>query len=434
MFSQSRRQTPSTSQRFLGRLLLVLLASPAQGEAESTSTRPRTWNQWRGPSRDGIVDGPKWPTSLSETALKSLWHIELSQSYSSPIVSADRVFVTETREKKTEVVTALDRKSGKVLWKREWEGALSVPFFAKSNGDWIRSTPAFDGSSLYVAGMRDVLVCLDAATGAQKWRVDFTQQLKAPLPDFGYVSSPLVDQDAVYTQAGASVVKLDKSSGSILWRSMQDGGGMFGSAFSSPIIADLCGIRQLLVQSREKLAGLDLATGSVLWSRPIEAFRGMNILTPIVFKDHVLTSTYGGKTIAFKITREGSQFQSTEAWTHKAQGYMSTPVVINGVAYHHLKSQRVMALDLASGKELWTSDKSFGKYWSLVGHDDQILALDERGELFLVKANPNKFEIQAQRKVSEHETWAHLAVADDELFIRDLRGLRAWKWTETPSL
>ena len=126
-----------------------------------------------------------------------------------------------------------------------------MPFFAKANGDWIRSTPAVAGERLFVAGMRDVLVCLDTRDGKQLWRKDFVKQLGTPLPNFGFVCSPLVDGMAVYVQAGASLIKLDKTTGEILWRSLKDEGGMGGSAFSSPIITTLAGERQLVVQTRE---------------------------------------------------------------------------------------------------------------------------------------------------------------------------------------
>ncbi|MFO0837187.1 MAG: deoxyribodipyrimidine photo-lyase [Phycisphaerae bacterium] len=53
---------------------------------------------------------------------------------------------------------ALNRDSGRELWQTPWAGAMSVPFLAKKNGDWIWATPACDGESLFVAGMRDVLV------------------------------------------------------------------------------------------------------------------------------------------------------------------------------------------------------------------------------------------------------------------------------------
>jgi outer membrane protein assembly factor BamB len=305
---------------------------------------------------------------------------------------------------------------------------LNVPFFAKANGDWIRATPACDGESLFVAGMRDVLVCLDVTAGKERWRVDLVKKMAAPLPDFGFVCSPLVDGEFVYVQAGAGFVKLNKLTGEPVWRTLVEKGGMMGSAFSSPIFAELAGKRQLVAQTREKLAGVDPADGTVLWEQPVEAFRGMNILTPVSYKDTLFTSTYGGKSIGFKITQTDGRFTVTESWRHKAQGYMSTPVVIDGVAYNHLKSQRVMAIEVETGRELWTSDKSFGKYWSLVAQGDRILALDQRGQLFLLRANKSKFEQLDKHEITDSDTWAHLAVAGDQLFVRELNALSAYQW------
>ena len=314
------------------RFLLATLLTAILSIATSAKSETSAWPQWRGPTRDGQFTGPTWPEKLDTNHLRQLWRVELGPSYSGPIVAGDRVFTTESKDKKFEVATAFDRETGKEIWRVQWEGALSVPFFAKSNGDWIRATPAYDGESLYVAGMRDVLVCLDAQTGKERWRFDFVKKLEAPLPDFGFVCSPLVDGEFVYVQAGASFVKLNKRTGELAWRTLADQGGMWGSVFSSPMFAELAGKRQLIVQTRDKLAGVDPADGKVLWEQPVEAFRGMNILTPVVYKDTVFSSTYGGKTIGFKVARADGVFKVTREWTHKAQGYMSTPVVINGVA------------------------------------------------------------------------------------------------------
>jgi len=394
-----------------------------------------TWPQWRGPSRDGHAPlNPVWPESVDETTLVKEWHVELGPSYSGPIVAADRVFVTETRGKKSEVVQALARVDGKVLWSAEWLGATSVPFFAWANGEWIRATPAFDGESLFVAGMRDVLVCLDATSGKERWRVDFVERFKSPLPSFGFASSPLVDGEYVYVQAGGSFVKLDKRNGETVWRTLADGGGMNGSAFSSPYKATIAGQTQLLVQTRERLAGVDEATGKELWSQKIEAFRGMNILTPVVFGDAIFTSSYGGKSWLFDLTSSSDATASnkkiavTERWQNKTQGYMSTPVVIDGHIYTHLKNQRFACIELATGKERWVT-KPFGKYWSLVAQGQKILALDERGDLLLIQANPEKFDLLNQRHVSDSPTWAHLAVCGAEVFVRDLKGLTAYRWS-----
>lgn len=204
---------------------------------------------------------------------------------------------------------------------------------------------------------------------------------------------------------------------------------MNGSAFSSPILATLAGSRQLVVQSRTHLAALDPETGKELWSTPVEAFRGMNILTPtVVSSNRVFTSTYGGKTLAFDIRRDGEKFTVEPAWSFKAQGYMTSPVLIDGYAYLHLRNQRALCINLSNGTEQWTSPNGFGKYWSLVANQNRILALDERGILLLLQANPAKLEIVSQRKVGD-DTWAHLAVAGDQIFIRELRALAAYDWT-----
>ena len=66
-------------------------------------------------------------------------------------------------------------------------------------------------------GMRDVLVSLNAASGKVQWRVDFVSDFKKSMPAFGLVSSPLVQGDFLYVQAGGAVRKLDKHSGDLVW-------------------------------------------------------------------------------------------------------------------------------------------------------------------------------------------------------------------------
>ena len=403
---------------------------PPAARAETGQVESAAWPQWRGPTRDGQIKGPKWPDRLGADSFNRLWRVPLGRSYSGPIVSDDLVFTTETTNKESEAAIAFDRKTGNVRWRTEWKASMKVPFFAASNGSWIRSTPAFDGSCLYVAGMRDVLVCLDAPTGAERWRIDFVEKFQTTLPAFGFVSSPLLDGDAVFVQAGASVVKLKRGSGEVVWRVLKDEGGMYGSAFSSPVIAELAGKRQLLVQTREKLAGLDLETGAVLWTQAVPAFRGMNILTPVVVGDAVFTSSYQNKSWLFKVSAEAGQFRVSEAWSSSARGYMSTPVVIDGHAYIHLQNQRCACIDLKTGDPTWTS-RSFGKYWSLVAQGNRILALEANGNLLLIEANPKKFELVDTLHISDADTWAHLAVSGEEVFVRELEALAAYRWRRT---
>lgn len=411
---------PTRLPRFL--LLLPMLYSSLMA-AES-------WDQWRGPNRDGRISGAKWPTGLDEARLKKRWQLPFGPSYSGPVMNAERVFITETVDKKREQVTALRRSDGSVVWKRDWEGAMSVPFFARSNGDWIRATPALDGDTLYVAGMRDVLVALNSTDGSERWRLDFVKRFGADLPTFGFVSSPLIDGDSVYVQAGGGVARLRKADGQVVWHGARDGGGMMGSAFGSPVILTLAGKRQLVVQARTRLFGVALEDGAELWSLPVESFRGMNILTPtFAGKDRLFTAAYGGKTLGIDIRSENGGFRAVPAWEFKAQGYMTSPIIHEGHAYLQLRSQRALCIELATGAEKWTTTESFGKYWSMVAQADRVLALDERGELILFKATPEKFDVLSRRKVAESDAWAHLAVDGSELYIRELKALSVWDWS-----
>jgi outer membrane protein assembly factor BamB len=107
---------------------------------------------------------------------------------------------------------------------------------------------------------------------------------------------------------------------------------------------------------------------------------------------------------------------------------MSSPIVIDGHLYMHLGNQRLECIDLASGESRWRSE-SFGKYWSLVYQDDKILALDEAGMLYLIRANPEAFDLLDSLEVSKQQTWGHLAVDGDQIFVRELEGISAFGWS-----
>jgi outer membrane protein assembly factor BamB len=279
--------------------------------------------------------------------------------------------------------------------------------------------------------MRDVLVCLKTGDGTVKWRVDFVKKFGTPLPDFGFVCSPLVIENSVYVQAGAGTVKLDKETGEVQWRTMNDKGGMYGSAFSSPVFATLGGVPQLVVQTRAELAGVDIENGTILWRQSVPAYRGMNILTPVVLGNTIFTSSYRNASFMYRVDRNDSGFSVSEIWSDKkSQGYMSTPVVVDGKLYLHQQNQKFSCLDPASSKVLWTSKKPFGQYWSLVANGHRILALDQEGELLLIDANPEAFTLLDRRKITDQDTWAHVAVAGDQIFVRELNAITAYRWSK----
>ena len=98
---------------------LVVAQTPATDDGAQ-------WAQWRGPNRDGVLPKGSLPDSIDEDTLKKKWAMPLGPSYSGPLVVGDSIFVTETKDKKFEVVTAIDLTTGKPIWKTEWEGSMHL--------------------------------------------------------------------------------------------------------------------------------------------------------------------------------------------------------------------------------------------------------------------------------------------------------------------
>jgi outer membrane protein assembly factor BamB len=424
-------------------LAACLLIAPLSAFAQDAGLQ---WPQWRGPRRDGHLAGKPWPATLDRDTFAKQWRVELEgPSFSGPIVAGDRVFVTLTRDEKTEHVIALDRTTGRKLWETSWEGAMEVVPIGASAGSWIRSTPATDGTNLYVLGMRDVLVALDVATGKEQWRLDFVKEYQSPVPDFGGVSSPMLLGDHLFVQAGSGLVKVEKRTGKPVWRVLERGPGKSGnSAFASPYAAKIGGAERIFVQTREELVCVDPVNGDVIWKTRIPSIFGMNIFTPTVYKDAVLTSTIAGtflvaadpvvKPAADPDAGDGVAKAAGEMlWKNVLQGYMSSPILIGDHAYIHLRNQRVACVNLADGKRTWTS-KPLATYLSMVAQGDKILALGDDGVLRLFAANPEVEtrlgEVGLLPPGTDDSSWAHLAVAGEQFFVRDLTGVTAYRWTD----
>jgi outer membrane protein assembly factor BamB len=390
------------------------------------------WPQWRGPKRNGNTGTRVWPDSLQSPTLELRWRIELPPSYSGPVVSTDKVFATYTRDEKYEGVCALDRQSGKQRWKAEWEGAMQVAPVGASMGSWIRATPAFDGDGLFVAGMPDLLVCLDSNTGAERWRADFHRRYGTPLPELGFVCSPLVVEDGVYVQTADSFVKVDKKTGESVWRCLErhekaSQEGMGQGSYSSPDFAVIHGKPQLLVANIDAIAGVDPSSGTVLWSRVLDSYEKGCILAPISYRDGIFTSTRASRTGYYPLTNRDEQFTLTDGWKNELTIYMSSPIVVGDFAYAHLANGRFACIDLQKGKTNWIS-RPFGKYCSMAWCKDRILALTNEGELLLIHADPDRFILADSRTISSEETWGHLAVAGQDIYIRERTAIAAYRW------
>jgi outer membrane protein assembly factor BamB len=165
-----------------------------------------------------------------------------------------------------------------------------------------------------------------------------------------------------------------------------------------------------------------------LWSQAVPNFRGMNILTPLVSDNTIFTSPYRNGAFLYEVSKDGDgEWQVKTRWEYKGAAYMSSPVAVGGHLYVHLGNGRLDCLDIETGASRWRSH-AMGDYWSMAVRGDRILTLNEAGVLRLLRADPTAYLQLDEREIADQETWGHLAVAGDTIFVRELEAIAAYRW------
>jgi len=67
-----------------------------------------------------------------------------------------------------------------------------------------------------------------------------------------------------------------------------------GKAMAGHARPKIGGAERIFVQTREELVCVDPDKGDIVWKKWIPSIFGMNIFTPTIYKDSVLTSTIAG--------------------------------------------------------------------------------------------------------------------------------------------
>lgn len=396
---------------------LLLLVAPSGRAAE--------WLQWRGPGRDGVVPDlrlpARWPPALTRQ-----WQVTVGEGHSSPLVAGDRVYVF-AREGENEVASCLELSTGKQLWRADYPAPYVVNPAARDHGKGPKSTPLLDAGKLYTFGIDGILSCFEADTGKLHWRKDFTGKFKYTSPLYGAALSPVIEAGALVVHVGGhnagALTAFDPETGDVRWHNEVNGPG-----YSSPVVATLAGVRQIVTQTQSYLIGVDPADGRVLWK---EQFRtsDQNSVTPVVFKDLLVYSGFRQPLRAVRLKKVGEKLTPEEAWSNKEHPcFMSTPVLVNGRLFG--MSQRygghVFCVDAETGKTVWKSPGRLGDNAALLSVGDVVLVLFDRGRLAVLKADAPAYQPVAEYQVSDAPTWAHPCPAGDRILIKDKTSLASW--------
>jgi outer membrane protein assembly factor BamB len=279
-------------------------------------------------------------------------------------------------------------------------------------------------------GLGGMLHCFDAAKGDVLWKHDCMKEFwgvekdkdgdDAWFPSCGSAAAPLVDGNQIIVPVGGkkagAFTAFDRNSGAIVWKALGE-----RSSYASPVFATIAGSRQLVSFSGLRMVGLDAATHKLLWEYPFPARFEQTVVSPIVWKDHVVIAGEDKPTIALRLEKSDGQWKQSVAWESKdLRGYLSTPVVVKDhLIGHDHRLRKLVCVELASGKTKWAAGK-FGKYLSLVVAGDHLLVLDDSGQLLVLEADVEKYRVVRDWQTSEPgQTWSHLAVAGKRLYVKD---------------
>ena len=241
----------------------------------------------------------------------------------------------------------------------------------------------------------------------------------------GNNGSAAIDGDRIFVPVGgtkgATLVAFDKKTGKQLW-----GAGNDNTAYASVMVATLPGVRQAIHFTADALMGVEVVSGKILWRQPLKTGAKRHACTPVISGDTVTVASTNIGTIKFHITKSGTEFQATPDWTNLSlKTVIGTPTIIGKELYTLGAGDRtdLVCVDLEKGAQIWTHP-GFGDYASLTGVNDKILALTSKGELFLIKASPAKYE-ELGRLQACAKTWASPAYVDGKLFVKDEAHLTA---------
>jgi outer membrane protein assembly factor BamB len=460
-------------------LFVVSRTYAQQSNKPSESPRTNEWMQFRGPNGTGVAEGFALPAEFGSTK-NLVWKTQVPFSRSSPIVAGDRVFMTASEEDKL-ITLALNRKTGKVLWRRDVLRARHMPIY-KAN-DAASPSPASDGKNVFVFFAELGLVSY-GPDGTERWRVPL-----GPFNSFyGMGGSPVLAGNTLIMvcdqRTDSFIIAVDARDGKVLWKKTRPN----YEAYATPAIyRSKDGPTQVIVLGSQTVDSYSLDKGERLWwvSRIGSYPKGVPVLGPdMVYVtadggdepflppfdetlkadtnkdqrlqreemksnadayehfgwldgnndgaieraeyDFVRNSTTSGHGLtAVRLGGKGDLTSSNVVWNvKKFYPSIPSPLIYRGVMYLMKEGGMVTSLDPISGQVLKqgrTPDALEEYYASPVAADGKIYMVSASGKVTVLKADA-QWEILASNDLGE-DVWATPAIAGSNIYIRTRNAL-----------
>ncbi len=382
-------------------------------DASTPPKKPLSWNQFRGPHRDGTVE---WlPEKLPVTAAFA-WQATLPADGIGGLAATENEVIVSCRDTldEADMWLSLDAKTGRERWRYVSPAPARTPL---DYGNSPRATPLIAEGRLFLLGAFGHLHCLDLKSGELIWTSHLPLEFDAPLPKWGHAASPLLIDKKLIVQPGgteASIIALDPENGDLLWQTPGR-----RAAYASLIHATMNGKPQLIGYDEKTLGAWDPATGKRLWEHTPPNAGDFNVPTPIFDGAHLLLSSENNGTRVHAFDAEGKLIFKPLAQHEDLSPDSHTPVIVAGklIGFH----TNLHVLDAKTLKPLATlEDRDFGVYASIITDGRRVLTLGEKGVLLLhdVQSMPPR-ELDRLRLCDNNtHVLSHPALVGNRLYVR----------------
>jgi outer membrane protein assembly factor BamB len=303
-----------------------------------------------------------------------------------------------------------------------------------------RAAPLVSDGKVYSLGAEGNLFCLDAESGKIGWSHDFKKDFGVKTPLWGFAGHPFLDGRRLICLAageGTTVVAFDKDTGKEIWRALS----AKEPGYSSPMICEAGGKRQLIMFHPEAVNSLDPETGNIYWSEPYKARSGMTLATPRQLGDELFVTTFYNGSLMLRL--DATKPAATSIWrtekeseknTTQLNAVMCTPFLEAGHIYGVCSYGQLRCLKADTGERLWeTFQATTGGEpvrWAnafLVKNGNRFFLFNEKGDLIIARFSPKGYEEISRTHLLEPTgeaagravLWSHPAFANRHLYARN---------------
>jgi outer membrane protein assembly factor BamB len=394
--------------------------------ALTATPHAENWPNWRGPALTGVSGEKNLPVKWTATD-NIAWKLALpAWSGSSPVIWGDRIFLN-VAEAGSLHLWAVDRTKGEPLWKKH----LSDGDTKRRKQNMSTPSPVTDGRHVWVMTGTGILKGFDFA-GNELWTRDIQKEYGAFGINWGYGSSPLLHENALYVQVlhgmrtddPSYILRIDKATGKTVWKVERPTDAIRESpdAYTTPALLRYGTTTEIVITGGDAVTGHDPATGKELWRatvlNPAKDTDYRIVASPVVVSGIIIAPSRERPLVALKPGGRGDVSTSHVLWTFQSGPDVPTPVSDGTHLYAVDDGGVLWCLELKTGKTIYGPQRlKPGTYsGSPILADGKIYVTNEDGVTSVFRAGP-KFELLAENDFADY-TLSTPAVSDGQIFIR----------------